>query len=142
MNTRVANICKEEFPILLSQLWDTTFKPANLVGGFKECGFFPFDRNAIPLWKVAPSLPLQGEPCEPVKAETPLRTELRKCFVEVLKPKLNQKGGRKSNYITMVKPSLTMKLMNSYYRKNRKERERRKLREKRGDRDSYWHSPI
>ena len=87
MQTRVANIGKEDFPKLLAELWDCTFKDSHLHGGFHETGLFPFNFEAIPSWKVAPALPLQATSSTQVPAsETPLRTKLRKCFTEALKP--------------------------------------------------------
>ena len=88
-STRAANIGKEDIPKLVSELWDTSFKPQHLQGGFRETGLFPVDKKAIPSWKVAPSLPLQPhDESRPVPqlAETPLRSELRKCFIDAIRP--------------------------------------------------------
>ena len=93
MSTRAANISKEDMPMLVGQLWDASFKPKHLKGGFKETGLFPLNKQAIPSWKVAPSLPLQPHddsrpeqvPQLPQLSETPLRSELRRCFIEALR---------------------------------------------------------
>lgn len=46
--TRAANITKEDFPKLVRQLWDISFKPQHLQGGFRESGLFPFtDRKSV-----------------------------------------------------------------------------------------------
>lgn len=95
--TRAANITKEEFPRLVKELWSASFTAKQLEGGFKESGLYPVSFDAIPSWKYAPALPLQtgpeAKPSGPEKGkegqvtgETPLRTELRKCFVEALRP--------------------------------------------------------
>lgn len=51
-------------------------------------GLFPFDCRAIPSWKIAPALPLQASNSDQYGrlAETPLRSELRRCFIEAVKP--------------------------------------------------------
>lgn len=90
METRAATIGKEEIPKLVAQLWDRSFKPQHLQGGFRETGLFPVNSAAIPSWKLAPALPLQSS--TPTRQrpqtvpETPLRTELRKCFLDAIKP--------------------------------------------------------
>ena len=88
--TRAANIDKEDLPKLVAQLWDISFKPKHLEGGFRETGLFPFTITAIPSWKYAAALPLQASSPKQnppsVVTETPLRAELRKCFIEAIKP--------------------------------------------------------
>ena len=74
----------------MAQLWDISFKPQHLQGGFRETGLFPFTITAIPSWKYAPALPLQASSPKQKQPsgimETPLRAELRKCFIEAIKP--------------------------------------------------------
>ena len=60
MKTCAANIGKEEFPGLLQQLWESSFKESHLIGGFRETGLYPFNQSAIPSWKIAPALPMQA----------------------------------------------------------------------------------
>ena len=91
-STRAANITKDDMPKLVGQLWDSSVRPNHLIGGFRETGLFPLNIAAVATWKITPSLPLQttssqGRPIE----ETPLRSELRKCFIDVIKPKETQK---------------------------------------------------
>ena len=95
MFTRAANISKEDMPMLVSQLWDASFKPQHLKGGFQETGLFLINKQAIPSWKVAPSLHVPSQPHDdsrseqvpqlPQLSETPLQSELRKCFIEALR---------------------------------------------------------
>ena len=99
-NTRAANIGKEDFPMLLAQLWEASFKPSHLVGGFRETGLFPLNYSAIPAWKVAPALPLQGSTNTCV-LESPLRTQLRQCFIDVIKPKEGGKRQRRQRVDTI-----------------------------------------
>ena len=85
--TRASNFGKEEFPRLLYQLWDRSFKAEHLQGGFRETGLFPLNYGAIPSWKLAPAMPFQGvSSTYQAVVETPLRKELRKCFIEAIKP--------------------------------------------------------
>ena len=86
IKTRAANIGKEEFPSLLAQLWESSFQASHLIGGFRESGLCPFTESAIPTWKIAPSLAMQGGTSTTVAGETPLRSELRKCFIDAIKP--------------------------------------------------------
>ena len=89
LKTRAANIGKEDFPGLLKQLWDSSFKESHLIGGFRETGLYPFNQSAIPSWKIAPALPIQARSSTDttVAGETPLRSELRKCFIDAIKPR-------------------------------------------------------
>ena len=50
-------------------------------------GLFLFNFEAIPSRKIVPALPLEATSSTRIPAsETPLRTELYKCFTEALKP--------------------------------------------------------
>lgn len=94
--TRASNIGKEEFPSLLYQLWDRSFKPQHLQGGFKETGLFPFKYSAIPSWKLAPAMPFQGiSSTYHTVVETPIRKELQKCFIEAIRPKQEKQAQRR-----------------------------------------------
>ena len=87
LETRAGSIGKEEFPQLLHKLWERSFKPQHLQGGFRETGLFPLSYSAIPTWKLAPALPFQGMTMTYVNVtETPIRKEIRKCFIDAIKP--------------------------------------------------------
>ena len=105
--TRAANITKEDFPKLVRQLWDISFKPQHLQGGFRESGLFPFTMSAIQSWKYAPALPLQAsnpKQKQPSlgRMETPLRAELRKCFIEAIKPTEEAKKPQRMQRINTI----------------------------------------
>ena len=103
--TRAANVDKEEFPKLLAKLWEVSFKPQHLQNGFRETGLFPFTSTAIPSWKLAPALPLQdGNPTNkhPCITETPLRTELRKCFIEAVKTTEADKKKQRKHKVPLI----------------------------------------
>jgi hypothetical protein len=88
--TRASNVTKQVFPSLVKKLWERSLQASHLQAGFRECGLWPFNPSAIPVYKMAPSLALNStsETSLPVTAtETPLRTELRSFFVQHLKPK-------------------------------------------------------
>lgn len=134
--TRAANISKEEFPNLVAQLWSASFKPQHLQGGFRESGLFPFRCDAIPSWKVAPALPLQatspGAQKHPsTTAETPLRTELRKCFIEALKPtKTIQKTQRKKIQLIHYGEALTSDETLERLKEEEEEKKKKKQKQK------------
>jgi hypothetical protein len=95
-STRAANIGKEDFPTLLAQLWETSFKSSHLQGGFRETGLFPFNYSSIPPWKISPALPLQVNtkfPSVPI-SESPIQTQLRQCLIDAIKPKEGEKRQR------------------------------------------------
>ena len=58
-------VMKESFPGLISQLWDQSFLPAHLQGGFRKAGLCPFSRNAIPLSRLSKSLPFASSVANP-----------------------------------------------------------------------------
>ena len=45
---------------LIRNLWEESFTPAQLRGGFKACGIYPLNRHAIPDAKLAISVPFTG----------------------------------------------------------------------------------
>ena len=105
--TRAANITKEDFLKLVRQLWDISFKPQHLQGGFRESGLFPFTMSAIQSWKYAPALPLQASSPKQKqpslgRMETPLRAELRKCFIEAIKPTEEAKKPQRMQRINTI----------------------------------------
>ncbi|XP_045169801.2 uncharacterized protein LOC123532438 [Mercenaria mercenaria] len=50
-------INKGTFPSLFKVAWDSAVVQANIKSGFRACGIFPFNRNAIPDSAFAPSEP-------------------------------------------------------------------------------------
>ncbi|XP_052278809.1 uncharacterized protein LOC127877190 [Dreissena polymorpha] len=48
---------KWEWPRLFRQAHDKSFSITNIVSGFRKCGIYPVDRNAIPKTALAPSVP-------------------------------------------------------------------------------------
>ena len=54
-------ITKFNFNQLFSQAWLKSLTPANLIAGFKTCGVFPFDRNAV---KAVPTHEMNTLPSE------------------------------------------------------------------------------
>ncbi|KAH3800711.1 hypothetical protein DPMN_154351 [Dreissena polymorpha] len=48
---------KWEWSRLFRQAHDKSFSIANIVSGFRKCGIYPVDRNAIPKTALAPSVP-------------------------------------------------------------------------------------
>lgn len=76
-------------------------------GGFRESGLFPFTMSAIQSWKYAPALPLQArnpKQKQPSlgRMETPLRAELRKCFIEAIKPTEEAKKPQRRQRINTI----------------------------------------
>ena len=55
--TCAAIVTKEDFPMLLSRLWDLSFLPQHLRSGFSKCGLCPFNREAIPAHKLSKADP-------------------------------------------------------------------------------------
>lgn len=132
MKTKAANIGKEEFPKLVAELWDTTFKPEHLIGGFRESGLYPFCQTQIPSWKLSLSLPFKANSVVSAGAhtETPLRTELRKCFTDALKPtEVRQQQRRKKVQLIHYGEALTNDEVFERLKKEEDEKER-KLAEK------------
>ena len=90
VTTRASNLTKEAFPSMVAKLWEKTFQPLHLKAGFRACGLFPFNANAVLPYKMATALPFtessEGMPVHS-KPETPLRKELRHFFADHLKPK-------------------------------------------------------
>ena len=102
VSTRAANITKERFPGLIKELWRRSLTPDHLISGFQAVGLVPFDPSAIKPPQLAPSLHTSatgssGSDKQHFEgtftasmtlhtSETPIRTELRGYFCEVLKP--------------------------------------------------------
>ncbi|KAH3801542.1 hypothetical protein DPMN_155196 [Dreissena polymorpha] len=53
---------KWEWPRLFRQAHDESFSVAKIVRGFRKCGIYPVDRNAIPKTALAPSVPFDVQP--------------------------------------------------------------------------------
>ena len=95
--TKAANVTKDRFPQLISELWDCCFTPSQLKAAFKATGLSPFDPKAIKSDCLSSSLvqPTSEETSQttnseisgPLTQETPIRTDLRAYFVKALKPR-------------------------------------------------------
>ena len=55
---------------LIAQLWEESFTPAQLRGGFRACGIFPVNRHAIPASKLAISIPYSSQSGSAAAANT------------------------------------------------------------------------
>ncbi|KAH3801714.1 hypothetical protein DPMN_155375 [Dreissena polymorpha] len=53
---------KWKWPRLFRQAHDKSFSVANILSGFRKCGIYPVDRNAIPKTALAPSVPFDVQP--------------------------------------------------------------------------------
>ena len=108
IETCAASITKEDFPMLLSKLWETSFRPQHLVSGFYRCGLCPVSREAIPSHKLSTALPHAKphddvEPPPTITVEmtgnctvgdsvTPIRLHLRGYFSNLLHKNKPQKS--------------------------------------------------
>ena len=45
---------------LIAKLWDCSFKPEHLTGGFRATELFPTNQAAIPTNKLLPSVPFES----------------------------------------------------------------------------------
>ena len=81
ISIRAANISKERFPQLISDLWKKSLTPEHLKAGFRCVGLAPFNPSVFRLGQTGPSLHASAQ-----TSETPDRTELRSYFCEILKP--------------------------------------------------------
>ena len=103
--TRATNITKERFPALIKQLWETSIKPEHLEAGFRAAGLVPFNPKAVKPTQLAPSVAVTQTSVAATgkiravltihAGETPIRTELRCYFREVLKPSSEQQSTRR-----------------------------------------------
>ena len=107
LETCAASITKEDFPMLLSKLWERSFRPQHLVSGFYRCGLCPVSREAVSSHKLSTALPhtkphdveppptitveMTGK-CTVGNAVTPIRLHLRGYFSSLLQKNKPQKG--------------------------------------------------
>ncbi|XP_033755670.1 jerky protein homolog-like [Pecten maximus] len=56
-------VSKWTFPALFRQAWETGLTPANIISGFRGCGIFPVNKEAVPRSAYAPSLAYDRPPC-------------------------------------------------------------------------------
>ena len=54
-NTEDRSLCRYSFGHIFTPVWNRTVTAANVVSGFKACGIFPFNRDAIKESAFAPS---------------------------------------------------------------------------------------
>ena len=54
------------FPSLMNKAWEKAFTGENIRAGFRACGIFPFNPQAIPESAFAPSLPTEEQSSVPV----------------------------------------------------------------------------
>lgn len=57
ISTGAANITKEDFPSLVSELYAVSFQPDHIKGAFRKAGLFPFNKDVIPQHKFDKALP-------------------------------------------------------------------------------------
>ena len=57
LGTCAATVTKEDFPRLISKLWEISFLPGHLRSGFLKCGLCPLRREAISSGKLSKALP-------------------------------------------------------------------------------------
>ena len=106
-----STITKEEFPLLLDELYEKSFLPQHF-SGFRKCGLHPLCRKAISLSKLSKPLPY-SKPSKPevnncsiepevvldfegtvtvAKTTTPIRFQLRGYFAQLLQAKPSSKS--------------------------------------------------
>ena len=116
IRTRAANVTKEIFPHLISQLWERSFTSAHLKAAFKAAGLAPLNPKAIKPGQLSPAL-VQPSPSHTPRAEnpditfqgtaslaatqTPIRVELRVYFVRALKPSDEGKTTRRRRRVEL-----------------------------------------
>ena len=61
IETCATAVTKQEFPSLISKLWDRSFCPDHLVSGFRKTGIYPLSREAISSSKLMKALPFSGD---------------------------------------------------------------------------------
>ena len=61
------------FKGLLKDLWDVSFTPKHIIGGFRGSGLFPLSRAAIPPSKLAPSTVFRHVPTAATATATSAR---------------------------------------------------------------------
>ncbi|KAK3108154.1 hypothetical protein FSP39_002119 [Pinctada imbricata] len=55
-------INKWTFPSIFTKAWEAALSSDNITSGFKACGIYPFNRNAIPKDAMLPSQPTETSP--------------------------------------------------------------------------------
>ena len=53
-------ISKLNFYLVFQQAWLNAVSPANICGGFKKAGVFPYNRNAVLTLEVAATIPVKN----------------------------------------------------------------------------------
>ena len=111
IETCAGTVTKEDFPGLIARLWEQSFKPAHLQGGFRKTGLCPFNRDAIPASKLTKSLPFQSQQATETStspptieitgtctieavSSTPIRVHLRGYFTKILEKKREKSAKR------------------------------------------------
>ena len=130
IETCAGTVTKEDFPGLIAKLWEQSFKPANLKGGFRKTGLCPLSRDAISSHRLTKSLPFSqsasvtsstaeenesSSSSQPTAIEvvgtctvsngqsvTPLRLHLRGYFTKLLEKKRERPAKRRDK--TKTKP--------------------------------------
>ena len=57
ISTGAANITKEDFPSLVSELYAVSFQPDHIKGAFQKAGLFPLNNDVIPQQKFDKAVP-------------------------------------------------------------------------------------
>ena len=79
IETGAANVTKEDFPALIAQLFDVSFRTDHIKGGFKKSGICPLDRSVLPQHKLDKGLPFVG-PSDKNTASQGQRAEEEECM--------------------------------------------------------------
>ena len=61
IETCAGTVTKEDFPGLISRLWERSFKAAHIKSGFRKTGLHPLSRDAIPVDCPTKSLPFSSQ---------------------------------------------------------------------------------
>ena len=73
-------ITKNAFSALLNKAWMITMTPSNICSGFKKCGIYPYDRNAIKCGVVSQSPKTADESAVSTESEIAFSEEEEKLY--------------------------------------------------------------
>lgn len=67
LESMAENVGKPVFPLLMSRLWECSFKQSHIISGFRACGLYPLDKTAVH-GKLSTSIPF----CLPTTSDASL----------------------------------------------------------------------
>jgi hypothetical protein len=109
--TKAARVDKSTFPHLVAELWKKLL-PEYLVSGFHEAGIYPLTSEAIPPYKLQPSIPFQQQQQQtgttqmlPGPYQSPLQCKIRSFFAQIFAPKEGHQGEREKSKERRLLPS-------------------------------------